>query len=703
MPRNPLSTTAVVAIAVVALLVGTAVGAGVYAAVGSDDGSNSQQLRDGQSTATNSSSADVAAFSSAAAFRSYLDASADRRSSSYHDATFLDGPRVASSAEGGTADGVVTETAVAESTPQATAEAAQTVASDTSAGGNAGGVDGSGRSGSVDRVSGTNVQVTGVDEPDVVKSDGESVYYARGSRSGFYPNKRAGVTLLNTSNPVSPELAGEIDASGQLLLANDTLLVLSHDAVVAYDVSDRENPEERWTKEVSGRLQTARLSDGHVYLVTVDGLWYDAPCPIRPFGDGGAEVACTDVYHPTEPVPVDQTYTTTALDPESGDVADSVSFLGGHGSTVYMSGDSLYVTYVQPPEYGRLYLDFLLTEERDRLPDSVVDRLEELREYDLSSQARSIETNRALSTWYRSLDADERREVQTELANDWRNHLDEHKRELTSTGIVKKVSVDSAEGESDGDSAPSLTVADVGSVPGVPLNQFSLSEYDGHLRIATTIQAPGTESENDLYVLDEKLETVGEVQGMGVDEQIYSVRYVGDTAYVVTFKRIDPFHVVDLSDPENPEVKGELKLPGFSSYLHPLSEDRVLGVGEENGQVKAVVFDVSDPENPTVEDDYVLDERWSAIRESHHAFLIDRKHGVFFLPGQQGGYVFGYDDGLELQKVVDVQGAQRAIYLNDYLYVFGDSEVVVVDETNWERVTTLELPERGYRDVEWER
>ncbi|SDN00022.1 Secreted protein containing C-terminal beta-propeller domain [Halogranum gelatinilyticum] len=679
-----LSTTAVAAIAMVALLLGTVVGAGVYATVG-PDGDRRTPFPDGSDptgSTTGSTDASVAAFSSAAEFEAYLDDAA-ARSGGYGvggvggfggGVQFLGAP-------GGTEPAVDSAVSLeaAESAPQATATSQP---AGTATAGDAGGA--SDGSGSVDRVSGTNVQVQGIDEPDLVKTDGETTYYARGGQYG-YRHTEAGVTLLDTSEPVDPKLAGSIDASGQLLLSGDTLLVLSHDSVVAYDVSDRENPERQWTKQVAGRLQTARLSDGQLYLVTVEGVNYGDPCPIRPFGAGDVELACTQVYHPTEPVPVDTTYTTSVVDPETGDVGDAVSFLGGYGSTVYMSGDSLYVTYTQPPQYGQVYLDFLLTDERDRLPPSVVDRLEALRGYDLSSQALAIETNRALAEWYRGLDDDERREVQTELANDWRNYLDENKRQLTTTGIAK-VAIDRS-----GD-APTLDVAAVGSVPGVPLNQFSLDEHDGNLRIATTIQAWGTEIENDLYVLDSSLDRIGEVQGMGVDEQIYSVRYVGDTAYVVTFKRIDPFHVVNLSDPANPEVTGELKLPGFSSYLHPLSEDRVLGVGEENGQVKAVVFDVSDPANPVVEDDYVLDEHWSAVRESHHAFLMDRKHGVFFLPGQQGGYVFSYEDGLELESVVDVQGAQRAIYLNDYLYVFGQDEVVVVDETSWERVATLELP-----------
>ena len=220
-----------------------------------------------------------------------------------------------------------------------------------------------------------------------------------------------------------------------------------------------------------------------------------------------------------------------------------------------------------------------------------------------------------------------------------------------------------------------------------------MSEHDGEFRIATTVSgAMGTDSENDLYVLDESLSRTGAVQGMGITERIYSVRYVGDQAYVVTFRRIDPFHVVDLSDPQNPTLEGELKLPGFSSYLHPLPGDRVLGIGEEEGKVKLVVFDVSNPENPTIETDTILDAQWSAVADSHHAFLMDRRHGVFFLPAGEEAHVFNYTDGLEVETTVPTDGrVHRTAYVGDYLYVYGDDSITVVDERSWERTHEVEL------------
>src|SRR4029079_7954506 len=148
-----------------------------------------------------------------------------------------------------------------------------------------------------------------------------------------------------------------------------------------------------------------------------------------------------------------------------------------------------------------------------------------------------------------------------------------------------------------------------GTVPGHLLNQFSMSEYDGHLRAATTNGAPwGAGTDSTITVLQrdgDQLERVGQVSGMGKGERIYSVRYVGPTAYVVTFRQTDPFYTVDLSNPAAPRVVGELKIPGYSGYLHPIGTKYVLGIGQDasaQGRVsgtKVSLFDVTDLANPT--------------------------------------------------------------------------------------------------------
>jgi len=154
----------------------------------------------------------------------------------------------------------------------------------------------------------------------------------------------------------------------------------------------------------------------------------------------------------------------------------------------------------------------------------------------------------------------------------------------------------------------------------------------------------------------------------------------------------DPFYVLDLSNPNNPLLKGELKIPGYSSYLYPIAKNKVLGIGAENNQVKVSLFDVRDANNPQEISKYNLDEYYSEISQNHHAFLLDAKHQIFFLPGGKGGYVFSYNgDNLTLVKTVaDIQ-AKRAIFINDFLYVVGENKLVVLDENSWEKVKELEL------------
>ncbi len=149
-----------------------------------------------------------------------------------------------------------------------------------------------------------------------------------------------------------------------------------------------------------------------------------------------------------------------------------------------------------------------------------------------------------------------------------------------------------------------------GSIAGHMLNQYSMSEHNGNLRVAVTEGAPWTSdsSQSSVIVLAEQgaeLVTVGKVGGLGKGEQIQSVRFMGDTAYVVTFRQVDPLYTVDLSDPTSPKVLGELKIPGFSSYLHPIDDGLLMGIGQDGtdeGQLlgaQVSMFDVSDLSNPT--------------------------------------------------------------------------------------------------------
>lgn len=547
--------------------------------------------------------------------------------------------------------------------------------------------------GAPDRYSGTNVQEQGIDEPDVVKTDGQHIYYAERTRGHRHPAKRRdgddgddGETrIVDATPPGTADLAARIGHSGRLLLAGDRLVVIG-EKVWGYDVSNASDPDLEWTRNLSERVQTARLRNGTLYLVLASRVDAEEPCPVEPLE--GASVECTEVYHPRRPVRVDVTYTALTLDPATGDIGDELSFVGARDATIYMSHDGLYATYTEETPRASVQLDFLLTDARPLLDDWVVNRLEEVRGYDLSPRATGVEVRQTLERWFRSLDEERREDVQRELRERFEEYVEANKRDLTTTHVVR---IETSRGAADGTGAR-LSMAGTGAVPGRPLNQFSLDEHEDHLRIATTVgERWGTESVNDVYVLDaSNLSVTGSVTGMGETERIYAVRFVGDRGYVVTFRRIDPFHVLDLSDPSDPTMEGELKLPGYSSYLHPLPGDRVLGIGEEDGEVKAVIFDVSDPAKPTIEESRVLAADWSAIARTHHAFLLDERHGVFFLPTEHGGKVLS-STSLDTVHTVAVDDPRRALYIDDYLYVFGDNEVAVVNENNWTRVETLDL------------
>ena len=170
-----------------------------------------------------------------------------------------------------------------------------------------------------------------------------------------------------------------------------------------------------------------------------------------------------------------------------------------------------------------------------------------------------------------------------------------------------------------------------GEVMGVIHNQFSLSEHNGHLRVVTTVGGPwGDESESHVRVLStdgDVLAEVGSVGNIGRGEQVQSVRFAGEVGYVVTFRQIDPFYTIDLSDPANPSIVGELKIPGFSSYLHPISDSLVLGVGsdaDEDGRItgaKVSLFDVSDLAAPREVATWTAPDGWNDVGWDHRAFL----------------------------------------------------------------------------------
>lgn len=567
-------------------------------------------------------------------------------------------------------------------------------------------------SGSAERVSETTVQVIGIDEPDIVKTDGKEIYF---SKEGYgwwdrplpmmeegisfeeqkmiAPEYQSKISLIKAFPPADLKVDAEIEKNGNLLLTKDILVVFSNQEIFGFDVSDSKNAVKKWDLKLNDNvwLVGARLKGDKIYIVTQASLDEYHPCLIEILKTGTEplNVRCQDIYHPINPIPVDTVFTAIILDPMSGLAEKDISFVGSTGSSVvYMSPESIFVTYSYSEDTSKFLLNFIKEKARDLYPLSVIEKIEKLISYDISQQAKMMELQIIIDRYQGSLGEDERLRFDNELANRMQDYLKKHQRELEKTGIVK---INLSE----------FNVSATGSVPGYPLNQFSLDEYQNHLRIAVTVGqrwrswgfgSGSGETANDVYVLDENLKITGSIQDLGLTEKIYSARFIEDKSYLVTFREIDPFYVLDLSNPSNPQMKGQLKIPGYSSYLQPITKDKILGIGKEDSQVKVSLFDVSSASDPKEIAKYVLDEGWSDVLSTHHAFLLDTKHEIFFLPGSRGGYIFSYQgDNLELKKAVSTISARRAIYLDDYLYIIGDNEIIVLNELDWTRVGELNL------------
>jgi uncharacterized secreted protein with C-terminal beta-propeller domain len=232
-----------------------------------------------------------------------------------------------------------------------------------------------------------------------------------------------------------------------------------------------------------------------------------------------------------------------------------------------------------------------------------------------------------------------------------------------------------------------------GSVSGYLLSQWSLSEHRGVLRVVST-ESPawwgtGRETESFLTTLRPSggaLVQAGRIGELGKGERVYAVRFVGDTGYVVTFRQVDPLYTLDLSQPERPRVLGELKIPGYSAYLHPIGEDLLLGVGQdadENGRplgTQLSIFDVSDLRKPTRLHTRHLGAGWSEAEHDHHAFLFWPRTGLVMIPFEQRavGFRVGRARGIDPAGRVEHDQAnpiRRSLVVGDGVFTVSENGV----------------------------
>jgi len=532
----------------------------------------------------------------------------------------------------------------------------------------------------------TNVQVGGVDEADIVKTDGKYIYVISNNKFHIveaYPAEK--MELLSS-------LELEDTYPMEMFIDGDTVLVFGQKyhyygyedyaekaapeyyyprgelaVITLIDVSDKQEPDVVREVEFEGSYLSSRKIGSTAYFVLRKYQYYipEEPGEIVPLYRDSAEsgeeygtvARCSDIgYLP--PVDARSFVVIGAVDMGDTDAKINREVIVASGENIYASQENLYVAEV---EYSYE-------------PVPLVGRV-----------IGAYESN--------------------------------------DKTIVHKFSL----GGQEMDYLGSM------EAPGHTLNQFSMDEHDGYFRIATTsgrLLRQGSTTMNNVYVFDEDMKMAGKLEDLAPGESIYSARFMGDRAYLVTFKKVDPLFVIDLSNPEEPEILGKLKIPGYSDYLHPMDENHLIGIGKdaveaEEGDfawyqgIKMAVFDVSDVEKPKELHKVVIGDRGtdSYALHDHKAFLYDSEKELLVIPillaeideeqwndipdnayGDyvfQGAYVYGLtiEDGFDLrgrithiddERAFDKYGyyyydygyaIKRSLYMDNTLYTISDGRV----------------------------
>ena len=450
--------------------------------------------------------------------------------------------------------------------------------------------------------SGTNTQEVGVDEGDIVETDGTHVFVA----------SQDGVRIVDVASAQVIAKLDVPDGSHQLLLDGTRLLVATQpytgvDTVISlYDVADASAPTLLHRSHLEGHLMAARSIDGTARLVLTAS--FDARLPfVHPdmfgFDEDRALLRNKEIIAAS---------TVDDWMPRSFDESSDGTF--GQMSTALDCS-----AVAAPRDFAGLGVSWIAS-------------------IDLRGSGESIGSAGIVSN-SDVVYASENNLYLATVPWDWNQpQTDVPPNPEVPPTLIHEFSL--------GDGGTASYVAS-GEVPGQLLNQFSMSEFGGDLRVATTTtsfnadQQPGSSAVRVLRPEGNELVQIGEVDGLGTNEQIHAVRFLGTQAYVVTFRQTDPLFVIDLSDPTAPVLTGELKIPGYSAYLHPVGDGLLLGVGQDatdEGRVLGTqlsLFDVHDPANPvrlsTLPIGGSSDAEWD-----HHAFLYWPEDGTIVLPVSPG-------------------------------------------------------------------
>ena len=470
----------------------------------------------------------------------------------------------------------------------------------------------------------TNVREAGVDEGDVVKTDGSYLYILKSSGSVRIVDIRE--TKMKEVAEIQPEKLNE--SIEDLYLDGDRLMLVTtgyessmeeaesdmytvnryqYTALTVYDITEREHPEMTGRITQEGDYLQSRKNGNYVYLLT-----QYSPSLGDSFEDSSVmplvneqKLAISDVYLPDQTSQPDYLVASgiNIQDPEN--VISSKAIVSG-AADFYMSSDNLFI-----------------------------------------------------------------------CNNNWNDGK-------SSTEILRFACED---GE--------ITAGAMCELPGFLNDTFSLDEYQGYLRVLLTEDSNG--ESNSLYILDADMQVTGAIRDLADGETIRSARFMGTMAYFVTFRQTDPLFCADLSDPDNPQILSELKLTGFSSYLHPYGDHLLLGVGyeaeEETGSqtgVKLSMFDISDPSQVEELDKYVIKgASYLPSDYNYKAILADGEKNLIGFVCDGEYLVFSYDEEKGFQNLLtytmsdweywDGDTSCRGVYAGDEFYIIDQDEVLCFD------------------------
>jgi uncharacterized secreted protein with C-terminal beta-propeller domain len=424
----------------------------------------------------------------------------------------------------------------------------------------------------------TNIQVEGVDEVDIVKTDGEFIYVGSGKEIFIlkaYPAEEAEILSLIALNGTLEGIFIEEDRL--VILEKSGFHGMAKTSVKIYDVSNRGEPVLKRKISVDGYYFNSRLTENHVYLLVNKPVYSgenNVSLPKIYVDNRTVEIPASAVYYSDLPDTYHVYTTIIAINLQSDEEEPTFeAFLLGGTRNLYVSLNNIYVTL---PKTSSLYA----------LP---------------WQKAPAVKAQRT---------------------------------------VIHRVSIEKGD----------IEYVASGEVPGYVLNQFSMDEHNGYFRIATTTRhvdwaTKKVTSSNHIFVLDMNLNIVGKLENLAPGERIYSARFLGDRCYLVTFKKVDPLFVVDLENPIAPRVLGELKITGYSDYLHPYDEKHLIGIGKETiaaeegdfawyQGVKISLFDVSNVSEPKEIAKYEIGDRGteSPVLKDHKALLFDKAKSLLVLP-----------------------------------------------------------------------